>query len=79
MFDFIDLSWMYGNGWVGVICGIVLFGLGWYKGLSGNRHFAEHLIESVIDDLAKQGYIKTQRKYNEETGVWEVDLLKYDE
>jgi hypothetical protein len=70
-------EWAYGNGWVGVVLGLVCFGMGFWKGRY-DRSYLQHIAEAVIDDLVRQRFIRTRRIYNDETGEWEVDLLEYD-
>lgn len=65
--------------WLAVAIGLILFGMGWFKGYQSRREFTEEFVGSIIDDLVKQGFIKTKRQYNQESGKWEVDILKFDE
>ena len=74
-----DLSFLQGNGWVGVACGLILFALGWYKGTESAKNMVLFSIEHMLDDLIKQGYIRSRRVFNEETGKWDVDIMKLDE
>lgn len=76
--ELFDFSWIYGNGWVGVILGILCFAMGFWKGRFDSNH-VEHLATIIIDDLVNRRMIKTRKKYNSETGEWEIDLLEYDE
>ena len=67
------------NGWLGAGLGIVLFAMGYWRGLNRGMGMFGAVITATIDDLSRQGYIRTCRNFNAETGEWEVDLLKYDE
>lgn len=67
------------NGWLGVGLGLAMFAMGYWRGLARGMSMFEAVITGTIDDLSRQGYIRTRRIFNAETGTWEVDLLKYDE
>jgi hypothetical protein len=67
------------NGWIGVGLGLMMFGLGYWRGF-GNA--AIKLIPAMVDATLKQmiedGYIKTRKVLNAE-GKWEEELLRHDE
>ena len=72
MFD-----WAVGNGWVGVALGVVMFGLGFYKGRYDRAHM-EKIAGYLINDLVRQRFIRTRKVYNPQSGEWELDLLEWD-
>lgn len=67
------------NGWLGVALGLAMFAMGYWRGLNRGMSMFEAVINATIDDLSRQGYVRTRRNFNAETGEWEVDLLRYDE
>ena len=77
MLDF--LAPIQGNGWVGVALGLVMFGLGWYKGIQLKERAIEAIIAHTIQQMINDRLIRTYRKFNEETGEWEEELLQWDE
>ena len=78
MLEGFDFSWLYGNGWVGVIIGLLCFGMGFYKGRFDQNHLSM-MASIIIEDLVERRMIKTRKVFNQETGEWDIDLLEYDE
>ena len=74
-----DLSFLQGNGWVGVGLGLLMFAMGYLKGASVRDGFAQHIIAHTIKQMVADRLIKTRRTWNDETGEWEEELLQYDE
>lgn len=54
------------------------FSWGYYKGRWGQKAL-ETITENILDDLIEEGYLKTRRTFNSETGAWDTKILKHDE
>lgn len=65
------------NGWIGVGIGLLIFLLGYMKGVKKARSLAPHIIDSTIQNLIDNGFIKTRKTLK--NGKWEEDILRYDE
>lgn len=74
-----DLSFLQGNGWVGVVIGLLLFGMGYLKGASVRDGWVDAIIAMTIKQMIDDRLVKTRRILNDETGEWEDQLLEYDE
>jgi uncharacterized membrane protein len=74
-----DLSFLQGNGWVGVAIGLLLFGMGYLKGASVRDGWIDAIIAMTIKQMVADRLVKTRRVMNDETGEWEEELLQYDE
>lgn len=74
-----DLSFLQGNGWVGVAIGLLLFGMGYLKGASVRDGWVDAIIAMTIKQMIDDRLVKTRRVLNDETGEWEDQLLEYDE
>ena len=74
-----DLSFLQGNGWVGVALGLVMFGMGYIKGKSIRREFVGYVIDATIQRMVKDGFVKTSMLPDEETGEMTQHILRYDE
>lgn len=74
-----DLSFLYGNGWVGVALGLVMFAMGYLKGASVRNGFVDHIVAHTIRQMVADRLVRTRRTWNDETGEWEEELLQYDE
>lgn len=74
-----DLSFLQGNGWVGVGLGLLMFAMGFLKGYSVRNGFVNAIIDATIKQLIADRMIKTRRTWNNETGEWEEELLQFDE
>ena len=74
-----DLSFLQGNGWVGVGLGLLMFAMGYLKGASVRKGFVEAVIDVTIKQMIADRIIKTRRTWNDETGEWEEELLQFDE
>lgn len=67
------------NGWIGVGVSIVIFGMGYWKGMVNTANkLVPATVEATMDQMISDGYVKTRKVLNEE-GKWEQELLKYDE
>lgn len=71
-------AFLYGNGWVGVAIGLVLFIMGYMKGVSKANALIPLVVDTTIENLVKDGFVRTRKVLNED-GKWEEELLKYDE
>lgn len=71
-------AFLYGNGWVGVAIGFVLFIMGYMKGVSKANALIPLVVDTTIENLVKDGFVRTRKVLNED-GKWEEELLKYDE
>lgn len=65
------------SGWIAVGIGLLLFFMGYIKGVGKAREFAPHIIDSTIQSLIDNGFIKTRKTLK--NGKWEEDILRYDE
>jgi hypothetical protein len=65
------------NGWIGVGLGLLIFYMGYIKGVSKARALAPHIIDSTIQNLIDNGFIKTRKTLK--NGKWEEDILRHDE
>jgi hypothetical protein len=65
------------NGWIGVGIGLLIFLLGYMKGVGKARALAPHIIDSTIQNLIDNGFIKTRKTLKD--GKWQEDILRYDE
>jgi hypothetical protein len=74
-----DLSFLQGNGWVGVALGVAMFCMGYMKGASIRKGVVEAVIDVTIKQMIAARMIKTRRTWNNQTGEWEEELLQYDE
>lgn len=74
-----DLSFLQGNGWVGVGLGLLMFAMGFLKGSSVRNGFVNAIIDATIKQMIADRMIKTRRTWNNETGEWEEELLQFDE
>jgi general stress protein CsbA len=78
MQDFMN-TYIVGNGWVGVLIGIVLFVMGYYKGLARTASIIPIIVDSTIQGMVADGYARVRKVLNPETGEWEEELLRHDE
>jgi hypothetical protein len=74
-----DLSFLQGNGWVGVGLGLLMFAMGYIKGASVRDGFAQYIVAHTIQQMVADRLVRTRRTWNDETGEWEEELLRYDE
>jgi hypothetical protein len=76
-----DISWIFNStGWIGVALGLIMFALGFFKGIAfAKDRLIDAVIASTIASMIKDGYVRSQKIYNAETGEWEEELLKLDE
>lgn len=76
-----DISWIFNStGWMGVALGAGMFGMGWIAGFGFTRgRVTELVIAHTIASMIEDGYIKTKQVYNDTTGKWEEEMLKFDE
>jgi hypothetical protein len=65
------------NGLIGVGIGILIFLLGYLKGVGKARIITPYIIDSTIQKLIDDGFIKTRKTLK--NGKWEEDILRYDE
>jgi len=72
------LTFLNGNGWVGVAIGITLFIMGYLKGKQKAAKLVPLIVDTTIENLIKDGFVKTRKVLNKD-GMWEDELLKYDE
>lgn len=76
-----DFSWIFSStGWIGVGLGLIMFALGFFKGIDfAKQRLIDVVIANTIASMIKDGYVRSQKVYNAETGAWEEELLKLDE
>lgn len=70
---------MNANGWMGVGLGLLMFGMGYWKGVSNTvNRVIPATVEATVDQMIADGYIKFRKVLNDE-GKWEKEILKHDE
>jgi hypothetical protein len=65
------------NGYIAVGIALAMFGLGYVKGRSNTRLLFPYVIDSTIQKLINEGFLKTRKVFK--NGKWEEDILKFDE
>lgn len=70
--DFIGIN----PGWIGVLAGLTLFGMGWYK---GKQVGVVHGADSMITMLELGKFIKVKRRFTDETGNTHTEYMRFDE
>lgn len=70
---------MNADGWIGVGLGLVMFLLGYWKGVDNTMlRVVPEAIASTLETLVQDGYVKT-RKSLDENGQWQEEIMRYDE
>ena len=73
------MSYVQGNGWLGVAIGIVIFIMGYMKGNAIRKSFMDEVMDATIKQMITDGYVKARIEMNPETGEMEQMIYKYDE
>jgi hypothetical protein len=73
------MSYVQGNGWLGVAIGIVIFIMGYMKGNAIRQSFMDEVMDATIKQMIADGYVKARMEVNPETGKMEQMLYKHDE
>ena len=63
-------------GYIAVVCGLVLFYLGYIK---GKEHGMIHGAGGMVDMLTQNGYLKVKSRTFDEKGDPVVTYMKFDE
>lgn len=73
------MSYVQGNGWLGVVIGIVIFCMGYMKGNMVRGSYLDEVMDVTIKQMIEDGYVKARMEMNPETGEMEQMLYKHDE
>lgn len=65
------------NGYIAVGIALAIFVLGYVKGRSNARLLFPYVIDSTIQKLINEGFLKTRKVFK--NGKWEEDILRFDE
>ena len=74
-----DLSFFYGNSYVGVLLGLSMFGMGYWKGAMIRRTLVEAIISTTINQMIADKLVRTRRIWNPTINEWEEEIVRFDE